>query len=499
MAKKERLHFGKISGDTVMKPFERVRKTAKGLFSINIQKDIEKVKYLRASRQLIKYSWERFKIPFFVRIKSNPLPSCPFYYGALDDRCARHLGHSSSNGSALDVMLSNANSMQGANRPAYAGAVLDDEENIPVIPVVCSVSDVSRSSVSRLDWEDSLCKMAKAKQAKRCQLKKTVEGTEKYMGMSTSKGTRAYNYRKRTRYAEIIRGYEEDKQNTAFLTLSSNRVDASTPIERVWEVFYKAARSITHKMQRKWGVKYFLSVESDGNFLPHAHLLVSFSNCTVGSLYIILCSWIKSEWALGTIDASLLSDYEGEQKLHDYLTKELQYAIESAPTYEDDRESPQAQGFYKAMNTLYFTEILRRKQFMYSKSYRELLDSIADKYVSHETKDKQSSVKDDTLHNEFINQFDRDLELVETANATGTYTPETDEAFFRLMGIMMPERCRKDWFTSTDAEKLQMLQENNGSLVCSCQNRGVRHGSKAMTCSCSMLPYFDARKWEDKE
>lgn len=495
MAKKERLHFGKTSGDAVLKPFGEVKKSARALFSINVQKDIEKVKYLRASRELIKYSWERFKIPFFVRINSKPLPSCPFYYGALDDRCARHLGRTASNGSALDVMLSNADSVQGANRPAYAGAVLDDEENMPVIPSVCSVSDVSRSSVSRLDWEDSLCKMAKAKQAKRCQIKKTVEGTEKYMGMSTSKGTRAYNYRKRTRYAEIVRRYEEDAQNTFFITLNYNGFDTSKPLEKAWEVFFKSVRSITHKMQRKWGVKYFLSVESDGSFLPHAHLLASFPSSIVDRIYIILPKWLETEWTIGSKSCDRLSDYGCEHTLHGYLSKELQYSIEDAPKYEDDRESPQAQGFYKAMNTLYFTEILGRKQFMYSKSYRELLDGIAEKYVSHETNDKPSSVKDDTLHNEFVNQFDKDLELIETANATGTYTPETDEAFFRLLGIMMPERCRKDWFTSTDAEKLQMLQENNGSLVCSCQNRGVRHGSKAMTCSCSMLPYFDARKF----
>lgn len=467
--------------------------SGKPFCSSNILENLSSVKRARLAKGIVDYSRERFAVAVALPYPFRCVRSCPFVVSDVPFRGATKRKGSGPVAFVPPEAGKSCGTSSVGPTATLAGAVLQSpgEEDSTVEDM--TVQDVSRRSISRSSWRSNLLRIAVAKQEKRCHIVRRTDGTEKYCGLSITKGTRAYNVKKYKTYSERVKKIQEEEAPKIFVTLSANRVDPSCSLREVWEVFYKELAAVTNRMSVDFDAHYFYGVESDGDGKPHCHAVFSLRGfhksartCTgnVDSLYIILRakSWLVRRWALGTLDVQEAVPDTPGKSLAWYICKSLLCDIETISAKAKNNPQEVTEEEYRFLHSLVMSEMTRRKQFMGSRSV-----------VSHETHDRQTNVQETTQLASLLDSISDDMRIVEEALASGTFDDKSDEAFFRLLGAYIPAQCREEWFFAPQSAKIDRMVRENGGIVRMAGSRMQQKGFDSLRCSCSMLSFFDKR------
>lgn len=433
------------------------------------------VKRTRIVDALITYSRQFFGVAFSVSLSAPMNPLCIFHSASvLEGRATL---------SRMDWEPSKKKAVKGKSLPTATkarttapGAVVLPPPSVTDVPQEDgSPSAYAKGSPARLAHEEELARMVVAKQEKRCHVARRDKDSLVYAGMSTVKGTKDYNRKARAKYSKKIASVLSSEGSKAFITVTANREQAGEGLRSLWEGFFAKLSLLVRRLVRDWGARYFYAVESDEYMRPHAHIVASLGGCYKSAIHyakgndkicvIVSCArWLTSYWQMGTVkvepvDGVSLSvpavpvDGGSEGSLAGYVTKELQCSIDDSARSVKSGGGTLSEYEQRAMNTLYFCELLGKKQFMGSKSPKD--KPKEDKKMSYDV--------------------DEDLRVVEEASRTGRRTAETDGAFYRLLWSQMPEDCRREWF---------LLKRKDGQLV-----PALKKGSpcvKKKKCFCSL-------------
>lgn len=441
----------------------------------------------RTAYEIVKYAQKRFDVHISVPITCRKCTDCPlvtFPSGQKQKDLTKPKGR---NRKAAE---------KGKDpRPALPGCA--DAPSPVFVDVPCDedYTDVShetpRLPVQATTRAQLLKEAVIQTQEKRCHVVKKTGNDIEYKGLTTTKGTRTYNAKKRPEFIGIANEVLAKSGTKLYITLKADRVEENGSMIRMWTLFHERLGRFLNRLARDYGAKYFCSVESHADGRPHAHVLACLEYAKTGgnkhaikddSLYIILRAEqkMKNYWKLGEVKTMRIDENDKSCNLPEYVTKEMQCNIDMIYKHVKYDGLEMTENELKFVNTLYWLSKIGRRQFMYTKSVNKVNKGV--KMQTVETQRTQAQV---------VDTIESDFEIIARANLTGVYDEETDKAFFRILGTFIPEKCKPQWFFMSQKDKEAQCLQQNGEIPQSVHNRMFAFAQKTMRASCDLIELYD--------